>query len=168
MKITTSQLSFHTGNFEGNTKKMLEAIAQAKAEQTNLIVFAELATCGYPARDFLEFSDFIAKSNDAIHQIAKACVGIAAIVGAPDINPVPEGKDLYNAAYFLSDGEIKQVIHKTLLPNYDIFDEYRYFEPNRVFNVVNYMGVKLAITIVKTYGTSTITPCTLPPPWMNW
>lgn len=147
MKITLAQLSFHTGNFEGNTQKMLQAINEAKANGTDLIVFSELATCGYPARDFLEFSDFIAKSKRCIENIADACQGIAAIVGSPEINPVVEGKDLYNSAYFLSEGKIQQIVHKTLLPNYDIFDEYRYFEPNTHFEIIEFKDWKIALTI---------------------
>ncbi|OYU96781.1 MAG: NAD+ synthase [Bacteroidetes bacterium B1(2017)] len=147
MKITLSQLSFHTGNFEGNTQKMIAAIEQAKQEGTDLIVFSELATCGYPARDFLEFKDFIAQAEQSILTLASYCVGIAAIIGSPRTNPVIEGKDLYNAAYFLENGGIKQIVDKTLLPNYDIFDEYRYFEPNRHFELITFQEFKIALTI---------------------
>ena len=147
MKITLSQLSFHTGNFEGNSQKIIDSIHSAKLNGTDLIVFSELATCGYPARDFLEFKDFIAKAEESIQAIAKHCVGIAAIVGSPRTNPVVEGKDLYNSAYFLEDGNVKQITDKTLLPNYDIFDEYRYFEPNKVFQVIAFKEFKIALTI---------------------
>jgi NAD+ synthase (glutamine-hydrolysing) len=111
------------------------------------VVFSELSVCGYPPRDFLEFNDFINLCTESVQLIAKQCVGIAAIVGAPTVNPKVEGKDLYNSAYFLADGKVQQIIHKTLLPNYDVFDEYRYFEPNRTFEIVNYKGKKLAVTI---------------------
>ncbi|MDZ4667157.1 MAG: NAD+ synthase [bacterium] len=147
MKITLSQLSFHTGNFEGNTQKMIKAITAAKNIGSDLIVFSELATCGYPPRDFLEFTDFISLANKSIQEIAAHCIGIAAIVGSPRENPVKAGKDLYNSAYFLEDGKVTQIVDKTLLPNYDIFDEYRYFEPNRIFNLVAYKGFNLALTI---------------------
>lgn len=147
MKITLSQLSFHTGNFEGNTTKMIKAIEEAKLQQSDLIVFSELATCGYPPRDFLEFKDFINEAEKSVKTIAEHCMGIAAIVGSPRINPIIAGKDLYNAAYFLEEGKIKQIVDKTLLPNYDIFDEYRYFEPNKTFQIVNYNGFKIALTI---------------------
>lgn len=147
MKITLAQLSFHTGNFEGNTKKMLDALHLAKAEGADLIVFSELATCGYPARDFLEFTDFINECQKCVDTLASHCTDIAAIVGSPAINPVLEGKDLFNAAYFLANGKIEQVVKKTLLPNYDIFDEYRYFEPNNEFNIIEYKGEKIALTI---------------------
>lgn len=147
MKITLAQLNYHTGNFELNTQKILDAINMAKLENSDLVVFSELSICGYPPRDFLEFNDFINLCNESVQLIAKQCVGIAAIVGAPSVNPKVEGKDLYNSAYFLAEGKVQQIIHKTLLPNYDVFDEYRYFEPNRTFEIVNYKGKKLALTI---------------------
>lgn len=147
MKITLAQLNYHTGNFELNTQKILDAINKAKLENADLVVFSELSVCGYPPRDFLEFNDFINLCTESVQLIAKQCVGIAAIVGAPTVNPKVEGKDLYNSAYFLADGKVQQIIHKTLLPNYDVFDEYRYFEPNRTYEIVNYKGKKLAVTI---------------------
>lgn len=147
MKITLSQLSFHTGNFEGNTQKMIDAIAAAKAVGSDLIIFSELSTCGYPPRDFLEFSDFISLADKSVEAIAKQCVGIAAIVGSPRTNPEKRGKDLFNSAYFLVDGKVAQIVDKTLLPTYDIFDEYRYFESNKVFELIIYKGYKIALTI---------------------
>ncbi|MES2655309.1 MAG: NAD+ synthase [Bacteroidota bacterium] len=148
MKISIAQLNYHIGNFESNKNKMIAAIQQAKAEQADLVVFSELSMCGYPPRDFLEFNDFIKLNNEVISEIAQHCTnGIAAIVGSPTINPQTQGKDLFNSALFLHEGKIAQTISKTLLPNYDVFDEYRYFEPNRHFEVVNYKGKKLAITI---------------------
>ena len=72
---------------------------------------------------------------------------IAVLIGAPDKNPVREGKDLFNAAYFLYEKEVKAVAHKTCLPNYDVFDEYRYFEPAYNWNIIEFKGKKLAITI---------------------
>jgi NAD+ synthase (glutamine-hydrolysing) len=147
LKISLAQLDYHTGNFDYNAQKIIDCIEAAKLEQVDLIVFSELCVCGYPPRDFLEFSDFIDQCNNAVQLIAKHCVGIAAIVGAPVVNPVIEGKDLFNAALFLADGEVKAERHKTLLPNYDIFDEYRYFEPNKSFDIVEYKGCKIALTI---------------------
>lgn len=147
MKIRLSQLNYHIGNFEQNVQKIIEEIVSAKKEQVDLVVFSELSVCGYPPRDFLEFQDFIQKCDDSILEIAKECVGVAAIVGAPLRNDAPSGKRLYNAAYVLADGKVKQTVRKTLLPNYDIFDEYRYFEPNREFETVELNGVRIALTI---------------------
>lgn len=145
--ISIAQLDYHTGNFEYNTQKIINHIQQAKQEGVSLVVFSELCVCGYPPRDFLEFTDFIEQCKASVETIAQHCDGIAAIVGAPSVNPVIEGKDLYNSAWFLTDGKVKDIRHKTLLPNYDIFDEYRYFEPNRVFEIVEYNGLKIALTV---------------------
>ena len=147
IKIFLSQQNYHIGNFEYNTAQIIKAIHQAKMEGGDLIVFSELSICGYPPRDFLYFKDFIEKCEKAIEEIAKEAIGIAVLVGAPQKNPVKEGKDLYNAAYFIEDGMIKQTIQKTCLPTYDIFDEDRYFEPATTWNVVSFKGKKIAVTI---------------------
>lgn len=147
MRIAIAQLNLHIGDFEGNLAKMLSAVENAKSQNADLVCFTELSVCGYPARDFLEFNDFIKKCEASIDKLAQAAQGIAIIVGAPTRNPVKDGKDLYNSAYFLEDGKIKQVQHKALLPTYDIFDEYRYFEPATEFNVIEFKGKRIALTI---------------------
>jgi NAD+ synthase (glutamine-hydrolysing) len=147
MKITVAQLNYHIGNFEGNTNKMLQAVENAKAAGSDIICFSELATCGYPPRDFLEFDDFIDLAEKAIQKIAAASQDIAIVVGSPSRNPDPEGKDLFNSVYFLYDGKIEFVQHKTLLPTYDIFDEYRYFEPAKEWNTHVFKGQRIALTV---------------------
>ena len=147
MKIFMAQQNYHIGNFEANTNKIIEAIRDAKQQGGDLIVFSELAVCGYPPRDFLEFEDFLDGCMLAIDRIKSEADGIAVLLGAPSRNPKIEGKDLFNSAYFLYEKEIKQVINKTLLPNYDVFDEYRYFEPAFDWNVVAFKGKRLAVTI---------------------
>ena len=147
MKIALAQLYYHTGNFELNISKIKNNILRARSEGADLVVFAELAVCRYPPRDFLEFNEFIELSLEAVNEIADACVGIAAIIGSPSINPHLQGKNLYNSAYFLEGGEVKNICHKALLPNYDIFDEYRYFEPGRKFETITYKGHRIALTI---------------------
>ncbi|MGV3766944.1 MAG: NAD+ synthase [Chitinophagaceae bacterium] len=147
MLIKLAQQNYHIGNFEQNGNKMIAAIEAAKQEGIDLIVFSELSVCGYPPRDFLEFSDFIEQSYQTIQRIAEHTRGIGVIVGAPARNPIREGKDLFNAAFLLYEGKIQGEVHKTLLPTYDIFDEYRYFEPAYEWKVLEFKGKKLAITI---------------------
>jgi NAD+ synthase (glutamine-hydrolysing) len=147
MRIALAQLNFHTGNFGDNLQKMLHAMEHARQERAEIIVFPELAICGYPPRDFLEFSDFIRQCNETAVQLAIACRDITAIVGCPTINPNIKGKNLLNSALVLREGEIIAARHKTLLPNYDIFDEYRYFEPNTAFEVVECCGKRIALTV---------------------
>jgi NAD+ synthase (glutamine-hydrolysing) len=147
MKIFLAQQNYHIGNFEYNTQKIIDAIQVAKQAGGDLVVFSELSICGYPSRDFLYFNDFIEKCYKAVDDIRKYADGIAVLVGGPHRNPVVEGKDLFNAAYFLADKEIKQVIHKTCLPTYDVFDEDRYFEPATEWRVVEFKGKKIAVTV---------------------
>ncbi len=147
MKIALAQLNYHVGNFEANTQKIIAAIRHAEKQNAELVVFSELCICGYPSRDFLEFDDFINQCTNALREIAKHTGKVAVLVGCPRKNPVKEGKDLFNAAFFLYEGEVKHITDKTLLPVYDVFDEYRYFEPNRKFEVVSFKGKKLALTI---------------------
>lgn len=147
MKIAVAQLNYHIGHFEKNLNQIIEAIDQAKASNADLILFGELATCGYPPRDFLEFNDFIEKSNESLDIIRQHADDIAVVVGAPTINPVPEGKDLFNSAYFFYQKTLQHVQHKALLPTYDVFDEYRYFEPGSDFQTVSFKGKQIALTI---------------------
>ena len=147
MKIAVAQINVHIGNFEGNLNIMLEALEAAKSQGADIICFPELAVCGYPSRDFLEFNDFIRQSEETVKKLAAAAQDIAVVVGSPTRNPQIEGKDLFNSAYFLADGAVVHVQHKALLPTYDVFDEYRYFEPATEFNVLEYKGKRIALSI---------------------
>jgi NAD+ synthase (glutamine-hydrolysing) len=147
MKIALAQQNYHIGNFEENTRKIIEGIAWAKEQGAELVVFSELSVCGYPPRDFLEFNDFINKCYAAVDEIKAHADTIGVLIGSPARNPRREGKDLFNAAFLLYEQEVKAEIHKTLLPNYDIFDEYRYFEPAFEWKVIPFKGHRLAVTI---------------------
>ena len=147
MKIALAQLNYHIGNFEKNISKILEKIEEAKNDSVDLIIFSEMSVCGYPPQDLLEKKSFIDQCEEAIEDIVSNTKNIAVIIGSPTVNNNPKGKKLYNSALFIHDGEIKFIQHKTLLPTYDIFDEYRYFEPNDKFSVVEFKGKKIAITI---------------------
>ncbi|MBA7577202.1 Glutamine-dependent NAD(+) synthetase [subsurface metagenome] len=147
MKIALAQLNYHIGDFKNNVTAIREAILKAIRADVDLVVFSELSICGYPPLDLLEQKGFINQCKKSLYELAGVCNGIAAIVGSPTINPNPSGKKLFNSAYFLSNGKVLDVIHKTLLPTYDIFDEYRYFEPNTEFRIIHYKGKKIALTI---------------------
>jgi NAD+ synthase (glutamine-hydrolysing) len=147
MKIALAQLNYHVGNFESNTAKIIQSINDAKQNGADLVVFAELCISGYPARDFLELNEFITLCDNSARTIAAACTDIACIIGLPIPNLKPEGKDLSNAAWFIENGEIKAVVEKALLPNYDVFDEYRYFEPSTEFHCIDFKGKRIALTI---------------------
>ncbi|MFM1929589.1 MAG: hypothetical protein RL387_917 [Bacteroidota bacterium] len=147
MKICIAQQNYHIGNFEENTNKILCAIEEAKKQGADIILFSEMSVCGYPARDFVEFNDFIEQCYQSIEKIKKAADSIGVLIGSPSRNPEKKGKDLFNAAFFLYDQKIIAEVHKTLLPTYDVFDENRYFESADNWKVVPFKGKKLAITI---------------------
>jgi len=147
MKIFIAQQNYHIGNFAHNTEKIIEAIKVAKAAGGDLILFSEMTVCGYPARDFVEFEDFIEKCTEAVNIIKEHADTIGVLIGSPVKNNHQRGKDLFNAAYFLYEKEVKAIVHKTLLPTYDVFDEYRYFEPAYEWNIIPFKGKKLAVTI---------------------
>jgi len=147
MKIALAQLNYTIGAFDENVEKIIRAIRRARQERAALIVFSELAVCGYPPHDLLEYKHFVDECIERVQQVAAECHGIAAIVGGPSINPNPLGKNLFNSAYFMANGSVQQVINKTLLPTYDIFDEYRYFEQNTEFSLISYKGYNIAVAI---------------------
>lgn len=147
MKIALAQQNYHIGNFESNTAKIIEGIRRAKQQNADLVVFSELCVCGYPPRDFLEFPDFINKCYESINDIKEQADTIGVLIGSPARNPRKDGKELFNAIFLLHKKEVKAEIHKTLLPNYDVFDEYRYFEPAYDWKVMEFKGKKLAVTI---------------------
>ena len=147
MKIVLAQQNYHIGNFELNTKKIIAAIREAKAAGADLILFSEMCVCGYPARDFVEFNNFITQCETSVDLIRQEADTIGVLIGGPSRNPSKLGKDLFNTAFFLYEQKIVAEIHKTLLPTYDVFDEYRYFEPAADWKVVPFKGKKLAITI---------------------
>jgi NAD+ synthase (glutamine-hydrolysing) len=147
MKVFVAQQNYHIGNFDRNVDLILSALKRAEEAGADLAVFTELSVCGYPPRDFLEFDDFIRQCEAAVDRIRAHTHRVAAIIGAPARNPDPKGKDLFNAAWVLHQGEVKAVVHKTLLPNYDVFDEYRYFEPATEWKVVSLLGHRIALTV---------------------
>jgi NAD+ synthase (glutamine-hydrolysing) len=148
MHIALAQLNYLIGDFEGNLGKMALAVERAASQGADLVVFSELSVCGYPPLDLLEREDFVTQCSLSVRQLAeKINPATGVLVGGPEFNPEKEGKLLYNAVFFLYGGEIRQVFRKTLLPTYDIFDEYRYFEPNREFSILEFKGKRLAVTI---------------------
>lgn len=147
MKVALAQLNYIVSDFEYNHTKMVMAIERAIKKNAELIVFSELSICGYPPHDLLEKREFFDTCLFWVNKLAEASKDIAIIVGAPSLNTNARGKRLHNSAYFLNAGKVEKIFNKTLLPTYDVFDEYRYFEPNTVFEILDFKGKKLAITI---------------------
>lgn len=147
MNFALAQLDYHIGNFLENTTNIVLEIKNAQHKDIDLMVFSELSICGYPPLDLLERKDFIQECIDEIHKISRICKKIGVLIGGPSFNEDPKGKMLFNSVYFLNEGKVKDIFHKSLLPTYDIFDEYRYFEPNEEFRLLEYRDRKIAVTI---------------------
>lgn len=147
MKFALAQVNVHIGNFESNFQKFSQVIHDAKNANADILIFPELAICGYPPRDFLDYTHFVKQCDHYIAELAKLSTEISIIIGAPSFNIHADGKALYNSAYVLEEGTIKDIVHKSLLPTYDIFDEYRYFEPANNIHCVEIKGKKIALTI---------------------
>ena len=150
MRIALAQINPTVGDFAGNTKKIVEYAARAERQGANLVVFPELAVCGYPPADLLEKRDFLNRAKQALDEIAKETAGAgrpAILCGTvmPLVSAI--GKHVRNVAALLSGGQVSFVQQKMLLPFYDVFDEQRYFEPASQQCLTSLNGEKLAITI---------------------
>jgi len=147
MKIALCQINTTVGDFDGNVAKIGDFLGRAKAAHCGLAVFPELTLTGYPPRDLLERPGFLQKAAQALQAVAEKSRGIAALVGTVVPNP-GTGNPLFNAAVLVMDGKILETRHKTLLPNYDVFDEDRYFEPAReAQEPLALGGLRIGVTI---------------------
>jgi NAD+ synthase (glutamine-hydrolysing) len=147
MRIALAQINTKIGDLAGNTEKIIDAIAKSRSKQAALVVFPELSLIGYPPEDLLE-SDALEHLQDRfLEEILPHCMGCDVILGGIVRNKEVTGKKYFNAAFFLSGGKIKQIVHKTLLPSYDVFAETRYFEPSHTFECIFSNQRKIAITI---------------------
>ena len=129
MKVTIGQINTTNGDIEGNVDKILAAIEKAKADGSDLIVFPEITTHGYTSQDWFQDPDIIDHALDPLERILPATKGIAAVVGVIRRNFDNDGRRIYNAAAVISNGELLGFADKTLLPEYDVFDDPRWFEP---------------------------------------
>jgi NAD+ synthase (glutamine-hydrolysing) len=150
VKIALAQINPTVGDFAGNARKILEYAARAEALGVGLVVFPELAVCGYPPADFLEKASFIARAEQIIAEIAGWTAGAgrpAILCGTVMATKASVGKQVRNVAALLDGGKVSFVQQKMLLPFYDVFDEQRYFEPATDQTLVCVRGEPLAITI---------------------
>src|SRR6476620_4985551 len=129
MRIGLAQFNPTVGDLAGNRRKILEFYAALVAQGAELIVFPELAVCGYPPRDLLFKRRFVPDVADSLLQIAAQIGAVQALIGTVELNTSGSGRAAYNAAAFCHHGKIVSIARKCLLPTYDVFDEDRYFEP---------------------------------------
>lgn len=147
MRIALAQYDFTIGDIEGNRERILEGVREALHRNAELVIFPELAICGYPPQDLLQHDAFIQRCLEAIEAIAEECHGVAAIVGGPSFVEGRKDRKRYNSAFFLNEGQVQKVQHKTLLPDYDVFDEERHFVSAPSTGLIEYGGERLALTI---------------------
>ncbi len=146
MKVALAQINPTVGDFSGNAAKMLDSARRAAALGAELAVFPEMSIMGYPPRDLVEHSGFVAGGLDALDRLARE-LPLPAVVGFVARNETGQGKPLHNSAALIRDGRVASVHHKSLLPTYDVFDEERYFEPGRQPHTAPLGGRTLGITI---------------------
>jgi NAD+ synthase (glutamine-hydrolysing) len=142
LRIGMSQINTTVGDFAGNTRRIVDAIATSRPLGVDLIIFPELAICGYPPEDLLFKPQFIEENLKSLEKVIKQTSGIAAIVGFIDAK-----NDIYNAAAIINDGKLVSIYHKIYLPNYGVFDENRYFQAGRECPIYTILGVGIGVNI---------------------
>lgn len=138
MKVTIAQINSTNGDLVGNIQKIIQAIEKGRSDGSDLVVFPEVVTHGYTSQDWFQDRDIIEHVSDPLRDIIPATIGITAVIGTVRRNQDSDGRRLYNSAAVVSNGELLGFADKTLLPEYDVFDDPRYFEPSdhrRIFEI---------------------------------
>ena len=151
MKVTIAQINTTNGDLAGNIRKIIQAIEKARSDGSDLVVFPEVATHGYTSQDWFQDADIINSSLEPLRAIIPATVGITAIVGTIRPNSGKDGRRLFNCAAVIHDCELLGFADKTLLPEYDVFDDPRYFEPSDHRRIFEINGVKLGVVVCEDF-----------------
>jgi len=147
VKIALGQINPTVGDFSGNAAKIVDFSRRAQAAGAGLILFPELSVCGYPPRDLVERSSFVARNRQTVEQIAAQTQGIAVICGLVTPAPADAGRSAMNSAALLMEGKVAFIQSKMLLPTYDVFDEMRNFAPAKSQELFSFCGNRMALTI---------------------
>ena len=151
MRVTIAQINTTNGDIAGNTTKIIDAIEKAKGQGSDIVVFPEIATHGYTSQDWFQDADIIAAAGEAVGEIVASTTGITAIVGTIRANEDKDGRRLFNSAAVMSDGKLLGYADKSLLPEYDVFDDPRYFEPSDHRSVFEIGGVKVGVVVCEDF-----------------
>ncbi len=147
MRLGLAQINTTVGDLAGNRRRILEAYAELVRRGAELVVFPELAVCGYPPRDLLFKRHFVPDVEKSLATIAAVVGEVPAIVGTVESNASGQGRPFFNSAAFCHRGAVASQVRKCLLPTYDVFDEDRYFEPANVASVITHAGLRIGVTI---------------------
>jgi len=151
MKVTIGQINTTNGDIEGNVAKILQAIEKAKNDNSDLIVFPEVVTHGYTSQDWFLDKDIIECVAEPLQKIVDATKDIIAIVGTIRKNDETDGRRLFNSAAVMHDGKLLGFADKTLLPEYDVFDDPRYFEPSDTRRIFEIDGRKIGVAVCEDF-----------------
>ncbi|MBK9215170.1 MAG: NAD+ synthase [Chloracidobacterium sp.] len=151
MRVTIAQINTTNGDLAGNTSKITQAIEKAKADGSDLVVFPEVCTHGYTSQDWFQDADIIEHVGEPLESIIPTTTGITAVVGTVRRNEDSDGRRLYNAAAVISNGKLLGYADKSLLPEYDVFDDPRYFEPGDHRRIFEVNGVKLGVVVCEDF-----------------
>lgn len=158
MKIGLAQINTIVGDLKGNREKILSAYQRLCSDGADLVLFPELAVCGYPPRDLLFKRRFVADCEESLLEIAAQTGETPALIGCVETNPGVTGRAFFNAAAWCRNGEVEELCRKTLLPSYDVFDEERYFATAPGPKVISFAGKKIGITICEDIWTESPLP----------
>jgi NAD+ synthase (glutamine-hydrolysing) len=147
MRIAIVQMNPTVGDLLENARRIREGLQQARARGAKLVLFPEMALVGYPPLDLLEQPDFLSAVRRTLQSLAPDTEGLVVVLGAPIPNPSSVGKRLFNAAVIFDNGRIRTFVTKQLLPTYDVFDEYRYFEPGSPSDPLQIGSWRVGVTI---------------------
>src|SRR4051812_33250255 len=147
MRLGLAQLNPTVGDLAGNRQKILAAYTALVAQGAELVVFPELAVCGYPPRDLLFKRRFVPDVTESLAEIAAAVGAVPAVIGTVEANTSGRGRPYFNSAAFCYRGKVASVGRKCLLPTYDVSDEARYFDPATSPTIVNHAGHRIGLTI---------------------
>jgi NAD+ synthase (glutamine-hydrolysing) len=142
LRLALAQINSRVGDIEGNAAKIAEYIDRARGAGAELVLFPELALTGYPPEDLLLKEHFLRAATEAMQELARESDGIVALVGFPQ-----RVDDVYNGLAVLAEGELQAVYRKSVLPNYGVFDEQRYFQVGEGGVVLELGDARLGLTI---------------------